>query len=136
MDHSLPTPAIKFLEAIRPWQHAYAHSTLTYVAIHSGGNDVLVRGRLALRAFAPPTRRGRIQSSMFRADEVDLSVAQPHALRDKDNLDVALRLDGYDDCRDLPNITRGLVKRGYTDEQIKGILGENALRVFEQVCGA
>jgi membrane dipeptidase len=42
---------------------------------------------------------------------------------------------GFDDYRDFPNITRGLVKRGYSDEQIKGILGENFLRVFEQVCG-
>jgi membrane dipeptidase len=45
------------------------------------------------------------------------------------------RLIGYEDCRDLPNITRGLVKRGYSDEQIPGILGENALRVFAEVCG-
>jgi len=49
--------------------------------------------------------------------------------------DVTQRLIGYGDCRDLPNITRGLVKRGYGDAEIKGILGENALRVFEQVCG-
>jgi len=50
-------------------------------------------------------------------------------------IDVTQRLIGYDDCRDLPNITRGLVKRGYRDEEIRGILGENALRVFEEVCG-
>ncbi len=49
--------------------------------------------------------------------------------------DVTQRLIGYGDCRDLPNITRGLVKRGYSDEQIRAILGENALRVFETVCG-
>lgn len=55
--------------------------------------------------------------------------------RQEDRIDATKRLSGYDDCRDLPNITRGLVKRGYTDEQIKGILGENALRVFEAVCG-
>jgi len=55
--------------------------------------------------------------------------------REEDRLDVTRRLAGFDDCRDLPNITRGLVHRGYTDEQIKGILGENALRVFEEVCG-
>lgn len=42
---------------------------------------------------------------------------------------------GFDDYRDFPNITRGLVARGYRDEQIRGILGENFLRVFEQVCG-
>ncbi|MGH9841516.1 MAG: dipeptidase, partial [Blastocatellia bacterium] len=44
-------------------------------------------------------------------------------------------LAGFDDYRDYPNITRGLVKRGYTDEQIRGILGENFLRVFQAVCG-
>lgn len=51
------------------------------------------------------------------------------------DIDLTKRLEGFDDLRDMPNITRGLVKRGYTDEQIRGILGENALRVFEQVCG-
>jgi microsomal dipeptidase-like Zn-dependent dipeptidase len=48
---------------------------------------------------------------------------------------VTKRLVGFDDGRDLPNITRGLVKRGYDDEQIKAILGENALRVFADACG-
>ncbi|MBX3068934.1 MAG: membrane dipeptidase [Thermomicrobiales bacterium] len=42
---------------------------------------------------------------------------------------------GFDDYRDFPNITRGLVSRGYSDDQISGILGENFLRVFEHVCG-
>ena len=44
-------------------------------------------------------------------------------------------LIGFDDYRDFPNITRGLVKRGYTDEQVRGILGENFLRVVDDVCG-
>ncbi|MEZ5870285.1 MAG: membrane dipeptidase [Nitratireductor sp.] len=49
--------------------------------------------------------------------------------------DAPRSLVGFDDIRDFPNITRGLVKRGYSDEQIRGILGENFLRVFEAVCG-
>jgi membrane dipeptidase len=55
--------------------------------------------------------------------------------RPEDRFDVTARVTGFDDYRDLPNITRGLVKRGYSDEQIKGVLGENALRVFEDICG-
>jgi membrane dipeptidase len=55
--------------------------------------------------------------------------------RVQDRLDVTRRLVGFDDCRDLPNITRGLVRRGYGDEQIRGILGENALRVFQESWG-
>jgi membrane dipeptidase len=42
---------------------------------------------------------------------------------------------GFEDYRDLPNLTRGMVKRGYTDEQIRGVLGDNALRVFQEICG-
>lgn len=44
-------------------------------------------------------------------------------------------VSGFDDYRDFPNITRGLVSRGYDDDEIRGILGENFLRVFEAVCG-
>jgi len=55
--------------------------------------------------------------------------------REEDNISISQTLRGFSDYRDMPNITRGLVSRGYTDEQIKGILGENVLRVFEEVCG-
>jgi membrane dipeptidase len=48
---------------------------------------------------------------------------------------VTKNLVGFDDYRDLINMTRGLVARNYTDEQIRGILGANALRVFEQAIG-
>lgn len=49
--------------------------------------------------------------------------------------DFLFNVKGFDDYLDFPNITRGLVKRGYSDEQIKGILGENYLHIFEEVCG-
>jgi membrane dipeptidase len=55
--------------------------------------------------------------------------------RPEDRYDVTDRVIGFDDYRELPNITRGLVKRGYSDEQVQGILGENALRVFAEICG-
>ena len=40
---------------------------------------------------------------------------------------------GLDDASKVPNITRVLVKRGYSDEDIKKILGGNHLRVFKEV---
>ncbi|MBW1713960.1 MAG: membrane dipeptidase [Deltaproteobacteria bacterium] len=46
-----------------------------------------------------------------------------------------LNVVGFDDYLDYPNITRGLVKRGYSTDQIKGVLGENYLRIFQEVCG-
>ncbi len=56
--------------------------------------------------------------------------------RPEHNIEPSRNLVGFDDYRDFPNITRGLVKRGYTDEQVKGILGENFLRVFDDVQSA
>ncbi len=72
-------------------------------------------------------------------DELHQKMIQVEAVeigfRPEDRIDASDRLLGFEDYRDLPNVTRGLVKRGYSDEQIRGILGENALRVFAEVCG-
>ena len=42
---------------------------------------------------------------------------------------------GVEDTTQMYNMTRALVKRGYSDDQIKGISGENFLRYFESVVG-
>jgi membrane dipeptidase len=42
---------------------------------------------------------------------------------------------GAETAAELPNVTRGLVARGYADDDIKKVLGGNFLRLFEQVCG-
>ncbi len=44
-------------------------------------------------------------------------------------------VEGYADHREWPNFTRGLVSRGYTDDEIKGIIGGNFLRVLQEVIG-
>jgi membrane dipeptidase len=41
--------------------------------------------------------------------------------------------EGIDSAADLPKISVELAKRGYTAEQIRGILGENFLKVFRKV---
>jgi membrane dipeptidase len=43
--------------------------------------------------------------------------------------------DGLKDCSMMPNITKELVRRGYSEGDIKKILGGNFIRVFKQVCG-
>ena len=55
--------------------------------------------------------------------------------RAEHGLSVRRTTRGYEDARDFVNFARGLVARGYTDEQIRGILGENFLRLFSRVCG-
>ena len=42
---------------------------------------------------------------------------------------------GLEDASKLPNLTAGLAARGYSDEDMRKVLGGNLLRVFERVCG-
>jgi membrane dipeptidase len=44
-------------------------------------------------------------------------------------------IEGFTEYRQFINITRGLVKRGYSDTDAAKILGGNWLRVFGEVCG-
>jgi membrane dipeptidase len=61
------------------------------------------------------------------------AVAKQIGFRERDRLNLVQELNGFRDVRDLRNLTRGLVKRGYKDAEIRAILGGNALRVFEDV---
>jgi membrane dipeptidase len=42
---------------------------------------------------------------------------------------------GYGWLEHMPNLTKGLVARGYSDQEIKGILGKNFLKLFRKVWG-
>ncbi len=42
---------------------------------------------------------------------------------------------GLEDVTRMPNITAELVKRGYTEEDVRKILGENHLRLIKEVIG-
>src|SRR5450755_259746 len=41
--------------------------------------------------------------------------------------------EGMEDCSKLPKITEALLRKGYSESDIRKILGENTLRVMEQV---
>jgi membrane dipeptidase len=43
--------------------------------------------------------------------------------------------EGIDTVTKFPNLTRGLVARGYSDQDIEKIVGGNFMRVFEEVIG-
>jgi membrane dipeptidase len=48
------------------------------------------------------------------------------------DFDGASMPEGMEDCSKLPKITQALLKKGYSDSDIRKILGENTLRVMEQ----
>jgi membrane dipeptidase len=43
---------------------------------------------------------------------------------------------GFENISELPNVTRALIKRGWSTGEIRKVLGENWLRVYEKVWGA
>ena len=43
--------------------------------------------------------------------------------------------DGMEDVSKLPKITAALLAKGYSEQDVKNILGENILRLLEQVEG-
>ncbi len=94
---------IEYVVELVGWQH---------VAI--GSDAPLQMPKAALRAVAQPW-------------------SQAFGFRPEHRIDQTRNLVGFDDYRDFPNITRGLVARGHSDEAIRAILGENFLRVFDAV---
>jgi len=47
---------------------------------------------------------------------------------------VSMIAKGLDDASKLPTLTKSLVARGYSDDDIKGMLGGNFLRVIKKIC--
>jgi membrane dipeptidase len=55
--------------------------------------------------------------------------------RAEHGVDPRLKVEGIETFQDWPNVTRGLVSRGYSDREIEGVLGGNFLRYFQRVVG-
>jgi membrane dipeptidase len=49
---------------------------------------------------------------------------------------IALSVEGMETAADLPKITAGLLERGWRAEELRGLLGENLLRVMAAVQAA
>ena len=71
----------------------------------------------------------KLMESSMLAMTADLGFRKEH------KIEPLATITGFETYLDFPNITRGLVSRGYSDEEVKAVLGGNVLRVFEAVCG-
>jgi membrane dipeptidase len=82
------------------------------------------------------TREGKLphvrwEEIVEHIDHVVKLVGSEHVGLGSD-FDGATMPEGMEDCSKLPKITEALVRRGYTDADIRTILGENTLRVMEE----
>jgi membrane dipeptidase len=70
----------------------------------------------------------------FIADIYD-DLYPAHADLRSEGLDARLNVEDLHASRHLPNLTAALLRRGFSERDVRLILGENYLRVFRQVMG-
>jgi len=80
-----------------------------------------------------PYEKGTIHDLLDHIDHIAKVAGPEHAGLGSDFDGVSKLPDQLEDVSCYPNITQGLLDRGYTDEQIRGILGGNMMRVFRKV---
>ncbi|MFC3197179.1 dipeptidase [Parapedobacter deserti] len=102
-----------------------------YVAVH----DTVKRSTDAKYNLLPPTAKEQLRPSLsILLDHIDYMVNVAginHVGIGSDFDGITSTPKGLDDCRDFPKITAGLLQRGYSEADIRKILGENVLRVME-----
>ena len=74
--------------------------------------------------------RGTIHVLLDHIDHIAKVAGVEHVGLGSDYDGVSVLPEQLDDVSYYPYITQGLLDRGYTEEQIRGILGENLMRVF------
>lgn len=86
----------------------------------------------AVGALQPPLPVAQWQRIVDHIDHAVRIAGADHVGLGSD-FDGASMPEGMEDVTRLPKITEELLRRGYTEPQIKGILGENVLRLMERV---
>ena len=96
------------------------------------------RGGVVGVAFAPgfihPVK-ATVERVVDHIDHIVEFVGVDHVGLGSDFDGISTTPEGLEDVTRMPNVTKVLVERGYSEGDVKKILGENHLRVFRQVMG-
>ena len=100
------------------------------------GDDNVCIGKAEIRLEKELTGAGKLphvswEKIIEHIDHVVRLVGPDHVGLGSD-FDGADMPDGLEDCSKLPKITEALLRKGYSEEDIRKILGGNILRVMEQ----
>jgi membrane dipeptidase len=100
------------------------------------GDDNVCIGKAEIRLEKELTDAGKLphvgwEKIIEHIDHVVKLVGPDHVGLGSD-FDGADMPDGLEDCSKLPKITEALLRKGYSEEDIRKILGGNILRVMEQ----
>ncbi len=106
-------------------------------AIKKCGDDVDCTNKAEVTIERQMTEEGKLPHVSWEriVDHIDHAVklvGAEHVGLGSD-FDGANMPEGMEDCSKLPKITEALLRKGYSEKDIRNILGENTLRVMEQV---
>jgi len=100
------------------------------------GEDQECLGRKMTEMEKQATAEGKVPHVSWEriVDHIDhvAKLVGPNHVGLGSDFDGATMPEGMDDCSKLPRITEALMRKGYSDDDIRKILGGNLLRVMEQ----
>ncbi|MGL4512647.1 MAG: dipeptidase [Lacipirellulaceae bacterium] len=96
-------------------------------------DEAAIRGRLAEFSQKNPMPKGTIHDVLDHIDQIAKVAGARHVGLGSDFDGVSVLPEGLEDVACYPRITQGLLDRGYSPDEVRGILGENMLRVMEKV---
>jgi membrane dipeptidase len=104
---------------------------------HKCGEDLECASREAQKIMNALIAEGKLPHVSWERiiDHIDhvAKLAGPDHVGLGSDFDGADMPDGLEDCSKLPKITEALLRKGYSEDDIRKILGGNTLRVMEQV---
>jgi len=78
-------------------------------------------------------RRATVETVVDHIDHITELVGTDHIGLGSDYDGIPYPPDGLEDASKMPNITLELVIRGYSDDEVKKILGGNFIRVIKKI---
>lgn len=124
-----------------PFRHAWnaqheareAAIQLARTQAHAAGHAFHFSDELRIdRAFAQQLPRPPLDTLLAHIDHILRVCGPAHVGLGSDFDGIPLAPAGIDSAADLPRITAGLLARGWHPRELRGLLGENILRVLDQ----
>ena len=117
---------------IRDWMTRHGPEFAALRTQHAG--DLRAMGQ-AMRAIAAadPVPQGSLATLLDHFDHALRVAGEDHVGLGSDFDGVASMPIGLDDVSQLPNLTRGLLERGWSEAVVRKVLGENLLRTMREV---
>jgi membrane dipeptidase len=117
---------------IRAWFARHAAEFASLRETHKGNLRAMSQAMRAIAA-TDPVPKGSLARLLDHFDHALRVAGEDHVGLGSDFDGVPSMPVGLEEVSELPNLTRGLLERGWSEDVVRKVLGENLLRVMRQV---